>query len=760
MTSRNKNVKYTLSYQVDQKSINQVEQSTSQLEQAADRTAQSFGVLGNSAQKAGQQLRSAFKDSGTGLLGKLRNEARDATKDTDKLRQSIANVNRERANTPSGGAAPQTNFGQLKGGIGAVGQLGQVAGFDVGAITGAAEALADVADNAAPLKANLSSLVTAAMSPLGLAAGAATVALGGVLFAASKYNDMLQNVKKNTEELVEAELERARATADIQQLLLQGDTEGAFKKLIAQEDARNNLFLQRIQLEQDLQAAEERRMKAQEESGFFVSPELRQARSDSEGLQKALEDLDMQLVDATSTLEASAEALGLTSTDIGVLAAATAPYRVEVEKTTDATNAATTALLARAAAEGEFVRFQAQARQNTADQNKDLLASINTNKQALETEIATLRQSGDTSEQTTQRIAALEAQLGELGRQAEFVTNTALPAAEAEERRNKALEDSKKALEETTEAENKANEERAKAAKDYADALVSIAKQSAQEAERALKQSQQRLAELGLSEQRQAEDEIIQTQRESLEAQIAIQRQTAEQEQAHVERLQDIRKQSARDEKKLASERNFAALFDLRQRTNEQLQDANEARQKEIESQNTALAQQAQDRQRAEQYELEDRQRAQQRAREDIQRAYQQQLADIQESERQKLAEIKSSQAAQVQQTKDALNEQTTLRKAALAEEYRLTQETEAAKLEVFQQALNTVVGMKGLQTGGYGGTPLPMGGSLNPNGYGVQTPLPMTNTTNNSNSQAIDIKIISNNTDKVAQTIKQVLGV
>ena len=89
----------------------------------------------------------------------------------------------------------------------------------------------------------------------------------------------------------------------------------------------------------------------------------------------------------------------------------------------------------------------------TAEQNEKRLASIVDERAVIEKQIEVLEASGVTSEEVTKKIESLNAQLGSLGKETSFITDTALEVSKARDAEKKAAKDAEDAAKKAAQAQ-------------------------------------------------------------------------------------------------------------------------------------------------------------------------------------------------------------------------------------------------------------------------------------------------------------------
>lgn len=157
------------------------------------------------------------------------------------------------------------------------------------------------------------------------------------------------------------------------------------------------------------------------------------------GAEQALSDQIQKSKDLIEGYDTSTQAL-TRALDDGTLAANDA---AEAEK--KLAEERTKAVLSAADLAGKELAAEQKALNATEEQNTKRLDSIEDEKAVLQAQIDVLTESGDTSEEVTAKIAALNTQLGSLGKESDFIKNTALAASRAADAEKKAKKDAEDA---------------------------------------------------------------------------------------------------------------------------------------------------------------------------------------------------------------------------------------------------------------------------------------------------------------------------
>lgn len=258
--------------------------------------------------------------------------------------------------------------------------------------------------------------------------------------------------------------------------------------------------------------------------------------------------------------------------------------------------------------------------------------------------------SGDTSQEVADQIAAFNDQLYDIQDALDFAV-AARRAAEVREAAEKAAEEQKQIQDELVEATRKYNDDvstlqkeslqkQADLQREYAENVVKIAEKRAEDERKALEKLTEAQDKIAKDRQRSERDALIELGRDQLDLEIEAQRDREKAARDHAKELRDIQKEADKQSRELAQEGNFRELFNLRRTTAERITESEQAF-----SEQQADTQQELDKQRndllvALQREREDRERSYADQLADAQQAYQQQLQQARDNEQQQLAQL------------------------------------------------------------------------------------------------------------------------
>lgn len=187
------------------------------------------------------------------------------------------------------------------------------------------------------------------------------------------------------------------------------------------------------------------------------------------GAEQALSDQIQKSKDLIEGYDTSTQAL-TQALDDGTLAANDA---AEAEK--KLAEERTKAVLSEADAAGKELAAQQKALNATEEQNKKRLEAIDDEKAVIQAQIDVLTESGDTSEEVAKKIAALNGQLGSLGKESEFITKTALDVARANDAEKKAKKDAEDAAKKAEQAQTQYTKSIENAGKQFTQSTQDIA---------------------------------------------------------------------------------------------------------------------------------------------------------------------------------------------------------------------------------------------------------------------------------------------
>jgi hypothetical protein len=523
----------------------------------------------------------------------------------------------------------------------------------VGGVLEGAEAFADLGEVALKTAGELGISKTA-MAGLGVAAVGVTIALASLIEASKKVKDA-----------VAADVE-GREAAD--QLIATGSRDAIAARLqqieVTRQGTRTTL---------DYVSAEQDRL---EESTKMVGVlgDLQVAGNrfigtGSENLNTMVEltDQEQRLTKQSQELDAEYDRLLEGMEDLGGAAEDTS------QSTLMAASDAATA-----------IQQQQNASKLGVDAANDRIAAIQEETAVIEAEIAVLKQSGDTSEEVTARIAQLEGQLKSLGRESGVVGEQISSGAA------KRIDDARQAAKDAEEAaknQERALEKAQAAQEKYSDSLENIARQTTQATQDAAKKAKDARADLSKELSDSLFEDVIANAQEQSDILRDGQRDEAQSAREHQRELKDIRKEADRSDRDALKNRNFLALEEIAENTKDRIEDAKDERDALAGERKIALND-----------ELQDFKINASRQRQERQRDFNKSLRDLQQNSARELRDISTNRQRQLQLASEARNK-----------ELQLTQEFYSKSVKIAQEAINKISGASGGSAGA--GATLPRGG-------------------------------------------------
>lgn len=658
-----------------------------------------------------------------------------ATQEFDDMTMSIrrAEAESERLQDNFDRISQRVSFaGDVQSNLGAVsglaGSLGGASGQRLGQGVAIAGEVAVLTEELPRLKAALQGMPSAvgtlvsSLGPVGLGLGAVLVAVGGAALLAA------QQAKKQ-EEATYRLLDAQREATEFARTATTEDVEAQIADLRSQRDLVHSL---REDIERQREQAQNRLAADESVVDFLGNLELFSGPIGTVGdLNDRMRELDAE----SRTLTSQIQQLLLTLNDETIAANdARVASELLAEAEAELARIRTQELLASA-------REQAQALQDSIDLNAlDVEGLRRRNEElfnssaVLGAELLALQQSGDTSEEVTNRINELTDALMRNGEMSNRITGTLLPLAEQQERLAQA-EEERLAVEQNlvTSTENynatveRLYEQRAEIEARYHDNLIKIAETAVKASEDALQKLQDKQRDLTSQFAQGNADANAELQRTELESQIDVQRQERDQLRDHLRKLQDIRARAEEAEFEAILNRDFRQLFSIRRGTTRDLNTANTQFTDQRNDQITALQDQRQDRLRAFEQERIDRFNAYQQQNALAFMQYQQELKAIEDRRRVSEVEARKSLVAEQQ----AIQAQLKLEHQAWTAQLQLAQQGTQAMVKIEQQRQQALLmqaqaGLKALQ----GQAIAMLGSQAGFNFSGMQ------NVVNNKNSQ------------------------
>lgn len=291
--------------------------------------------------------------------------------------------------------------------------------------------------------------------------------------------------------------------------------------------------------------------------------------------------------------------------------------------------------LASADSAGRDLAAQQKALANTEEGNKKRLEAIKDEQAVAQVQIDTLRQSGVTSAEVTEKIAALEAQLSGLGKEAKFIEGTALEVsrrADAAKKARKDIEDNEKKIEAAQESIVKLNAA-------YAQKQEDIARQSAQKVADINQANRDKLKDI---DSKFFTDLVKLTNDARSDEAKALRQRNEDEANAIIDanrKFEQIRNDAIQSEQDAINSRNFLQAAKIREQLERSNKDALEEYQQGVE-----------DRQRNAEFERQERAIAFEEARQERYAQYQKELADQRENVNRQLRDARIAKERQLQE--------------------------------------------------------------------------------------------------------------
>lgn len=680
----------------------------------------------------------------------------------------------------------QSNLGAVSGLAGMAGAGGQRVGQGIGAV-GEVVALTEELPRLKTALQGMPSVIGNAVSALGVGgvAGAATL-IGGIIALTVVFNELEKQTRltrERTREGIESlqELSDLRASATEEEIRLAIESREAALESTrlqiqalqsiggAQFDLANSGLVGITNLLEQIGDGEVTAENAQQAfSDLFESmqlpPEVQIAIDDfiataGEGGISATElnNRIRELTRGSTSLSGEIEILNR-DLEAGVFAT-NALIQAEAELAQIRTNELLASAQAQAQAMQEIIalnELDAEGLRNRRDELLDNMA-------VLGAELVALQQSGDASEEVTQRIEELNEALLRNGETISRIDSLLLPSAQAQEALAQA-EAERLAVEQnliaSTEQYNadmeRMYQERAEIEKRYQDNLIKIAQDAVKASEQALEKLQDKQRDLADSFKQgdtEAQDALRQA---DIDAQVDAQRQERDALRDHLRKLEDIRNRSQDAEFEAILNRDFRALFNIRRGTTRDLNTANAGFTDQRNDQIQAMQDQRQDRLRAFEQERIDRFNAYQLQNAQAFEQYNVELRAIEDRRRQAVLDANTT----LKEQQSALQNQLTLRRQAWIREIELAQQGTEAMVKIEnqrQQALlmQAQAGLKAMQSQAMAY----LGTQTGKNFSGMQNVVNNNQQSNNSASFQFHGVTDSQLTNKVTNVVTRLLG-
>lgn len=208
------------------------------------------------------------------------------------------------------------------------------------------------------------------------------------------------------------------------------------------------------------------------------------------------------------------------------------------------------AALDQANAAGKELEARQRALAATGEQNEKRLQTIEDEKAVIQAQLDSLKSSGDTSEEVTAQIEKLNGQLGSLGKEADFISSTALEASRKRDAEKKAAKDAEESAKKAEAAQNK-----------YTDAVRNAGRTFKQSSEDIRTKLGQGLADNLTGLLRDATDLTTKYRRDTLDLDLKAQRSERDALTNHLRDIEDIRESAQKSEQEAIREGDFKQLF-------------------------------------------------------------------------------------------------------------------------------------------------------------------------------------------------------
>lgn len=291
---------------------------------------------------------------------------------------------------------------------------------------------------------------------------------------------------------------------------------------------------------------------------------------------------------------------------------------------------------------GKELAARQKALNSTEDQNKARLKSIEEDKAVIQAQIDSLTKSGVTSEDVTAKIAALTDQLGLLGKESAYISETALAASREADAAKKAKKDQEDAEKKATQAQDQYTKSVQSAATTF--------KQATQDIGTRLKQT---LEDNVTKLERDLLNIEKKNNREELELTTKANRAERDAYQDHVNDVRKIQRDSLKDEREALIEGDFKQLYLARVARDEALKEEQETTEAERLQREQSQADAREDLKRNLGYQREDRQLA-----------FEQQNFDARLNRDREAMQARTAQTRALAQASSALNAELGLRQS------------------------------------------------------------------------------------------------
>lgn len=545
-------------------------------------------------------------------------------------------------------------------------QLGSLAsGLGIGGAGQALRLVDDISDAAAALPE-----LKKAIASIPPVAGVAGIALGALVLALNEVNRQAAELEAATRARLDAEAEVIRFEQAATTQMLQDRIKAA----------QTEIAIEQAVLEARRQAAQEA-ARAEGFGGGFL-----------EGLLGGIVNTAPVLRGVVEEFQETEQVLGRLQTELtGLLALQDS----QVVALNDEAAARTQLLALQQANTDRQIQNEIRVLSTISQSSEALdqrIEAINREQEVLQDYLAAGNLSAELTTQLTNRMIDLSAEES-------LLAIRIRPIIAAREEEAAALAFQQQQLEEVSAAiksyntdvariEQKALEDRANAQDKFNKALVSAAEAAADAAENALQKLIDKRAELAQDFARGEIDVEKEQRQEALDRQIEAQRDEARALRDHQREIQDIIRESQREEEDLIANRDFAGLFRLRRDTGRRIEDANRAFNDERADRIEAYRQQQQD--AVDQYTREREQR---------QAKYLQDLADAQVQYDRELVQVEVNRLKARLKAQQAYNEELRLlgeklradlnaRRQAYDIEIQMAAQTSAVRQQILMKEL------------------------------------------------------------------------
>lgn len=396
--------------------------------------------------------------------------------------------------------------------------------------------------------AGVTGAMTAATTALTPALGASAAGVAGVLAVAGPLIlivGALGIALKGLGDQAAAESKAINAIVDAQRDIAQQIAEG-----LTTEDAKKQLddLNAKRQAEADLLAKNQQVYDENIENQGALTGVLKL----TSGAEQALTEQIDKSKETVSGYDTQIQALEQAMQN-GTLAANDAKLAEE-----ELAQARTQATLESADNAGKELAAQQKALGATEEQNKKRLETIDDEKAVLQRQIDVLTESGDTSEEVTKKIANLQNQLGLLGKESDFISDTALEVSRQRDAEKKAQKDAEDAAKKAQQAQEQYTKAVTSATTTYKNAVQDIGTRLTNT-----------LSDNTLKFNRDLVSLTIKHNQDEFDLQLKANRAERDAAQAQFDDLSKLRQDADKEEQAALRDGDFKALFLARQKSEE-----------------------------------------------------------------------------------------------------------------------------------------------------------------------------------------------